>query len=68
MRVMVDPLDFDADLSPTAENSVFYFSCMRAADLYLYFWSIRQHWMQILQRGDQPWYRSSQGVYGVQGR
>ena len=43
MRVMLDPLDFNADLSPTAENSVFYFSCMRAADLYLYFYSIRQH-------------------------
>ena len=32
-----------AYLSRTAKNSVFYFSCMRAADLYLYFWSIRQH-------------------------
>ena len=37
MRVVLDPLDFNADLSPTAENSVFYFSCMRAADLYLIF-------------------------------
>ena len=37
MSVMLDPLDFNADLGPTAENSVFYFSCMRAADLYLYF-------------------------------
>ena len=37
MRVMLDPLDFNADLSTTAEHSDFYFSCMRAADLYLYF-------------------------------